>query len=344
MRAANPVLQRELLERWRGRRATTALTLFLSVLAIALYGLYRLGVTLVRGGGNAIAPIGMAGPTLGRFLLESLLFLTLVLVLFVVPAYAAAQIVGERERRTLPLLQATLLRPWEIAAGKLTAATAWMALLVISVAPLAAATMFLGGVTVADVLRGVASILITMIGIGGVALGISALTRRTTTAVVLTYAVVLALVGGTGAAALTSAIIAGSGDTGLQRPPVALYGNPFYGLADAANAAIAPGAADILPSPLSIIAFALPESEVFRGSQFPQDGGVLFEEQVGAADAGPTWLIVGALYLALGAVGFGAATWRLRDAAVRPSRRTRHAERRSASADHATGSEQEAPT
>lgn len=343
MRAANPVLQRELLERWRGRRATTALTLFLTVLAISLYGLYRLGVNLVRSGGGMVA-VGLAGPSLGRFLFESLLFLTLVLVLFVVPAYAAAQVVGERERRTLPLLQATLLRPWEIAAGKLGAATAWMALLVVSVAPLAAATMFLGGVTVTDVLRGVASILVTMIGVGGVALGISALTRRTTTAVVLTYAVVLALVGGTGAAAITSAIIAGTNGTGLRRPPIALYANPLYGLTDAVNAAPSTGMAEILPSPLSLLAHTLPESQVFADPQFRQDGGVLFEEQVGAADAGPTWMIVGAVHLVLGAAGFGVATWRLRDAAVRPSRRSRRAARRSAAADRATESQQEAPT
>lgn len=331
MRAANPVLQRELLERWRGRRATTALTLFLAVLAIALYGLYRLGVTLVRDSGG-MAPLGMAGPTLGRFLLESLLFLTLVLVLFVVPVYAAAQVVGERERRTLPLLQATLLRPWEIAAGKLTAATAWMALLVVSIAPLAAATMFLGGVTVTDVLRGVASILITMIGIGGVALGISSMTRRTTTAVVLTYAVVLALVGGTGAAALTTAIIGATNGEDLRRPPIALYANPFYGLTDAANASISQGAAEVLPSPLGVIAYTLPESPLFAEQQF-QDQDVVVMEPVGAADAGPTWLIVGGVYVALGAIGFAAATWRLRDAAVRPSLRSRRAARRRADDD-----------
>jgi hypothetical protein len=204
--------------------------------------------------------------------------------------------------------------------------------------------MFLGGVTVTDVLRGVASILVTMVGVGGVALGISALTRRTTTAVVLTYAVVLALVAGTAAAAITSAIIAGTNGTGLRRPPLALYANPFYGLTDAVNAAPSTGMAEILPSPLSLIAHTLPESQVFADPQFPQDGGGLFEEQVGAADAGPTWLIVGAVYLVLGAAGFGLATWRLRDAAVRPSRRSRRAARRSAAADRATGSKQEAPT
>src|SRR5690606_38816939 len=155
---SNPVLRRELLARWRGRRATIALTVYLGILGAAVYGLYALARSVLRNTGGMGAG-ALAGPAIGRFLLESLMFFTLVLVLFVVPAYAAAQIAGERERRTLPLLQATLLAPWEIVAGKLGASTAWLALLVVSTAPLAAATMFLGGVTVPDVLRGVVSIL-----------------------------------------------------------------------------------------------------------------------------------------------------------------------------------------
>lgn len=335
MRAVNPVLQRELLERWRGRRATTALTVYLVVLAGALYGLYLIGLTLTRDG-FASGDVTLAGPALGRFLLESLVFLTLVLVLFVVPAYAAAQLAGERERRTLPLLQATLLRPWEIVAGKLAAATAWVALLVVAVAPLAAATLFLGGVTVVDVLRGVGSILVTMVGIGGLALGISAVTRRTTTAVVLTYAAVLTLVAGTAIAAVASVILSrSSGPTVTEvRPPAVLYANPFYGLADAVNATNPAAAVEILPSPLSVISMALPDSSVFA----PDDGQMVVEDGIGPApvvdqpsSGHPTWLIVGGVYVLLGATGFTLATWRLRDAAVRPSRR---ATRRAPRGDH----------
>ena len=319
------MLQRELLERWRGRRAVTALTIYLSLLAAALYGLYRLGVRLI-GTMSDQGELALAGPALGRFLLENLLFLMLTLVLFVVPGYAAAQLVGERERRTLPLLQVTLLRPSEIVAGKLAAAIAWVALLVVAVGPLAAATLMLGGVTVLDVVRSVGSIMATMIGVGGLALGISAISRRTATAVVLTYATVLMLVVGTAIAAIVMTIVSPPVGAERWRPPLVLNLNPFYGLADAANATNPAMATEVLPSPLGVISIALPDSPAFEENvvEGPAGEQPAASEQPaahGRRSQPATWLTVAGAHLLLGAAGFALATSRLRHVYLRPSRR-----------------------
>ena len=226
---ANPVLRRELLERWRGRRAFVVVTVYLAVLSGLLYALYRMGLAILSNQfGFGVDP-AFAGPSLGRFLLESLLFVVLLLVLFVTPAYAAASIAGERERRTLMLLQLTLLRPVQIVLGKLGASVAWVTLLVVAAIPLGAVLLFLGGVTLPDLLRSVVYLLVVATGVAGIALGLSSVARRTT-----------------GAA-------------------VTLYLNPFYGLADAATTTSGLGANMNLPAPLSGIAFFLPDTDRFMG-------------------------------------------------------------------------------
>ncbi|MGI8874425.1 MAG: ABC transporter permease, partial [Egibacteraceae bacterium] len=325
----NPVLRRELLERWRSRRAVMTLTIYLAVLGGIGYLLYRVGVAVLTAGFGQELDGAIAGPLLGRFLLEGLLFFVLLLVLFVSPAYAAAQLSGERERRTLPLLQVTLLRPSQIVLGKLGAATAWLGLLVVAVVPIGAGAFFLGGVAPGDLLRGVALVLAVAVGVAGMALGVSAVTRRTTGAVVCTYALVLALVGGSGFLAGVEYLLrARDGGLDRERPPVVLYANPLFGLADATRASRASdmfgfGFGGGLPSPLGVIAEALPAaggSDALRMDarvelMDPTIGGFVVPEPVGGdveRERKPVWLIVAGVHLALGLIGVGVATRRLR--------------------------------
>lgn len=265
----NPVLQRELTERWRSSRAIVTLTVYLALLSLVLYLLYRTGTSALAAQFGQFGGSGaMAGPLLGRFLLESLLLLVLLLVLFVAPGYAAAQLSGERERRTLPLLQATLLRPRQIVLGKLGAAVAWILVLIVAALPLGATAFFLGGVAIGDLLRGVGFIAAMGVCVAAIALGISSLTRRTTTSIVLTYAMVLALTGGT---LFVSGVefVARSATGRTASTPVAMHANPFVGLADAV---VPPDGQRMdmgmggLPLPLTGIAFALPNrQEVWMG-------------------------------------------------------------------------------
>ena len=93
MIAVNPVLRRELVERWRGRRASVTLTAYLAVLGCLMYGLYQLGRSILAAQfGFGGLDGSFAGPALGRFLLEGLLFFVLLLILFVAPGYAPAAV------------------------------------------------------------------------------------------------------------------------------------------------------------------------------------------------------------------------------------------------------------
>jgi len=236
MRALNPVLSRELTERWRGRRAFAVITAYVAVLAGIVQLLYWVGERTiddqVRFGG--FDPI-VAGPSMGRFLFENLVAFVLLLVLFVAPGYAAAQISGERERGTLRLLQATLLRPIGIVIGKLGASIAWLVLLVLAAVPFGAAAFFLGGVTAADLLRAVATILVVAVGVAAIGIGISSYCQRTSAAVVLTYGTVMFLVLGTFVLAGVESVVTRD-DFSPPRTARAMYLNPFFGLADAARA------------------------------------------------------------------------------------------------------------
>jgi ABC-type transport system involved in multi-copper enzyme maturation permease subunit len=323
MRLVNPVLRRELVERWRGRRAVATLTGYLAVLGAVLYLLYRVGIATLSSQFGFGLDSATAGPVLGRFLFDCLLFFVLLLVLFVSPGYAAAQLSGERERRTLPLLQMTLLRPHQIVLGKLGAATAWLTLLVAAALPLGAATLFLGGVAVSDLLLGGLFVLIVAVGIAGTAIGISSMVRRTTAAVVLTYATVLALVLGTGFLAIVDAVLS-DWEAGGQTTPVALYANPFFGLADAAGAGDSDDAFGLgfgVPSPLSLFAAVHPDGVVFAQEEFADQAVVIGPgpARMPAPVAGddrrerrPVWLVVAGVHLALGALGLAVATRRVR--------------------------------
>lgn len=314
----NPVLRRELLERWRGRRAFAVVTAYVVVLSAVMLLLYWVGERILseqlRWGG--FAGFG-AGPTIGRFLFENVLAFVLLLVLFITPGYAAAQIAGERERRTLSLLQVTLVRPLDIVLGKLGASVAWLLLLVVAALPLGAAAFFLGGVSAPDLLRGLLLIIVVAVAVAGIGLGISAMVRKTTAAVVLTYAVVLALLLGTIFAAVLTAAIQRF-DFEADERPVVLLANPFYGLADAARANVS-FSGDQLPSVLSAFAAVLPQPQ-FRGVMIEEPmmgGGFVAGEPMpvpgqDGAERQSVWLRTIGVYTVLGLGGLAIATSKVR--------------------------------
>ncbi|MTV24716.1 hypothetical protein FTX61_04675 [Nitriliruptoraceae bacterium ZYF776] len=309
----NPVLRRELLERWRGRRAVLVLTLYVAAIGALLLLLRWIGTQLLidQQRWNPSAAMA-AGPLLGRFLFENLLTLVLGLVLLVAPGYAAAQLSGERERRTLGLLRITLVRPRSIVLGKLGASTAWIVLLVVVTAPLAASAIVLGGVTFGDLVRGITVVLVVAVGVAAIALAVSSRARRTTGAVVTTYAIVLALVGGTVAAGFAQYAF---NDFRRIDLPAPLYLNPVVALADATNARPVMGSQ--LPSILEPVASLLSPEEfdavALGGVAMDGFDGVFAEERVVGqmttdADGFPlaraegtpnVWLITLALYALL---------------------------------------------
>lgn len=189
----NPVLARELKQRMRGRHTWMVLTLYLTVLALILRWVYLAASRTSPFGGGGL--LGTAG--VGRAVFQWLLFFMLALVCFIVPGLTAAAISGERERQTLISLQITLLRARSIVLGKLLASLAFVALLLVAGLPLVTIPFLVGGVSVAEVIRGVVMVLATSVILACLSVACSAVLRRTQGATVVAYGLTLALVLGT---------------------------------------------------------------------------------------------------------------------------------------------------
>lgn len=227
----NPVLRRELAERAASKRAAVAVTLWL----VLLSGLASL-VYYVYTNTGQVDPVTTDSAQIGKDLFEWTLFGMLGLVLFLVPAFTASSVAGERTRQTLIPVQMTTLSPLAIVLGKSLAAIAFTVLLVVIAAPILAVAFLVGGVGFADIFKGLGMIILTAVMLGTVGIMFSALFRKVQSAIVMTYGFVLAIVLGSfialGVVAAVQNVRAdGFGPTPV--PPKELVAiNPFVGLAD----------------------------------------------------------------------------------------------------------------
>ena len=69
---------------------------------------------------------------------------------FVAPALTATAISSERERGTYDILRVSLITPWQIVRGKLTAPLGYTFLLIFSTLPLLSLPLILGGIEIAE--------------------------------------------------------------------------------------------------------------------------------------------------------------------------------------------------
>lgn len=231
----NPVLARELKDRLRGRRAWITITAYLVLLAGIVFLVYK------SASGSGFSPNGdvFAPPsptrfaTVGRTIFEWLIMFMLLLVLFLVPGLTSGAVAGERERQTLVPLQVTLLRPWQILIGKLGASFAFLALLVVATTPLLSIAYLIGGVSIGNVLRGVAVVLFTGLVLACTTLFCSAFFRRVQAATVAAYGVVLMLTLGTFLIWGAASMLDRSRGTDPSNPPAELLLlNPLFTAAD----------------------------------------------------------------------------------------------------------------
>lgn len=119
------------------------------------------------------------------------------LILFVIPAYTASAIAGERERQTLEILLTTTMKPRQIIWGKLLSSISTVLLLVFSSLPVLSLVFTIGGVSVGDMMEYVLLIIVTAVYAGSFGLLFSVLFKRTTISTVFTYGMLLFLGGGT---------------------------------------------------------------------------------------------------------------------------------------------------
>jgi len=101
------------------------------------------------------------------------------LILFVIPAYTASAISGERERQTLEILLTTSMKPIQIIWGKLLSSISTVLLLVISSVPVLSLVFSIGGVSVGDLMKYVLLVIVTAVYAGSFGLLFSVIFKRT---------------------------------------------------------------------------------------------------------------------------------------------------------------------
>ena len=179
----NPVLQRELLVNLRMGRAFVLLAIYLALLGGVVYLAWpaerQLDMT------NSAAAKGLVNMFfLGQYVLASLM----------APSFAAGAISGEKERKTYEMLLASPLRPGAIVLGKLIASLAHLAILIFASLPIVMLCLPLGGVSLYEVLAAYFALIVSVCTFGMLSLACSSYFKRTASALVVSYLLVLPLV------------------------------------------------------------------------------------------------------------------------------------------------------
>lgn len=322
----NPVLARELKERFRGRWSPVFFTLWIAIIVSIGYFAYVVGSAYVSStsgfffGGASV----LATATLGRLMFEVTSIVILSAVLFVVPGIAALAIVGERDRLTLPLLQISQLRPHQIVLGKLGSSLAYVILLVVAVAPILTVPMLIGGVTFSDVLMAFGVILATAVVLGSLALWSSARARTIRGAVAASYLWSFLIAMATLMLLVAEVFLLRPGPLDTWGPDgrelYSAWANPYIALVSAVNEPVAERAGVVAPTPFVVVdELLILRQHGTQGADFglvAGEPGILLAEEIGGPgvvgegvepNRGPIWHRTLLLYAALSAVALIAA-------------------------------------
>jgi ABC-type transport system involved in multi-copper enzyme maturation permease subunit len=255
---------KELRGRMRGRRAFVVLTIYLLLLSLFAFAIYyylkQQAVTTLSTNPNILPGIprdfpGMPFPgggeltqtlsngtalsaAIGHGIFGGLLGLETLLVLVLAPAFTTGAISLEREKQTIDMLVTTPLSTLGMVIGKLFSALSYVFLLIIASLPLASLVFVFGGVGPEDLIRGYGFLFALAFGMGAIGLFVSALVKRTQTATVVTFVLVLVLSIGTAAlhqfwqmasrSSGSSVLVSSRG----KAPEAMLWLNPFVADAD----------------------------------------------------------------------------------------------------------------
>jgi len=141
----NPVLVRDARSIFRGRRVVMLQGVYLVALMLAMgiaaFILYEERLAYGRLGARATLP------EFGRWMFVGQFETQVVLLLLIVVAYSAGSVSLEREKQTYEMLAITRLSSAEVVIGKMASITLLCYLLMLTSAPLAAFSLFFGGVS-----------------------------------------------------------------------------------------------------------------------------------------------------------------------------------------------------
>lgn len=123
-------------------------------------------------------------------------YIEFAMFMLLVPALTAGSISGEKERKTLDLLLTSRMTPFSIVVGKLKASLNLVTILAISSVPVLSLVFIFGGIRIRDLFLVLASLLISGLFAGSLGILFSTVSRKTTTATVLSYGSLIALIFG----------------------------------------------------------------------------------------------------------------------------------------------------
>ncbi len=179
----NPVLTRELLVNLRSNRAFILLFVYVIFLSAVVYFYWPSGEEGARQVGSGTA----------RRLFELFFLGQFFLVALVAPTFAAGTITGEKERRTYEMLLASPLQPSTILVGKLLSSLSYLILLIFSSLPLMILCFLLGGIMLSEITRAYLVLMLAAGTFGLLSVACSSFFRRTSSALVVSYLVILPL-------------------------------------------------------------------------------------------------------------------------------------------------------
>lgn len=251
----NPVIVRELKERMRSPRAAWLLVGYLVLMSLVIFIAYKASLAFLQFRTFFSQGGGFTQSALGRSMFEWAVLVLAGLVTFIAPGIAAGSIVSEKERRTLPLIQITLLGPRSIVVGKLINSMSFVALLILASAPIFAVPMMIGGVSISHVLKGILVILLYALFISSLGIYMSAVAKRTQFAIVAAYVLTLIFAIGPQVLMVLEFVARQFSNTG--DPLLSPYINSLVAVAQATTD---PAGNTFLPAPLTALASSLYQS------------------------------------------------------------------------------------
>ncbi len=243
----NPVMIRELRSRMRGRRAFSVLTVYLVLMSSFILLVYLAYSTAVSN------PFGPSSRQAGKAVFAAVLAAQLFLVIFIGPAFTAAAITGEKERRTYDLLRTTLLSARSLVSGKLFSALSYVLLLILVSIPFQSIAFLLGGIAPIEIILSQILIILSALTFALIGLFFSITMRSTIAASVITFGTAIFLTIGTPVLVGLVASLFGTFFFGVSSPPW-----PFEGLLIYLGLALA---ATNLPATLIVSDFFLVEQD-----------------------------------------------------------------------------------
>lgn len=186
---SNPVYQKEMKMSVRTIRLAVLIMVFNGILA-------ALNLLSMYGAVNRSRFFGSVQFSSVIQIYSTVAYIEFAMFMLLVPAVTAGSISGEKERRTLDLLLTSRMTSLSIVFGKLKASLNLVRILAISSLPVLSLVFIFGGIRIRDLIWVLCALLISGFFAGSIGILFSTVSRKTTTATVLSYGSLIALIFG----------------------------------------------------------------------------------------------------------------------------------------------------